>query len=342
MSTKRKARRRPGALLRTLVFTLVVGVGLGIIAYPPAMRWQAARAQAHASADFRQRADAFAAANGIVQINNQPKTSELLIRALEYNTNLNQEGAYFDAERASRDTDYLSQLKITGTQIIANVTVPKIDVNIPVYHGTSDSVFNHGAGHVYGSSLPVGGAGTHSVISAHSGMGNADYFTRLDELTEGDEFYVIAAGQSMRYEVDQITVVMPADISNVKVVPGEDYVTLVTCTPPGLNTMRLLVRGVRADLPATEMASIIPPIPFPWWLVLSLGGIAVAIALAYFTTPTNRALAAGAGGGNWVVEADTPLDGSSFETADLSSTETTNIAPRAPKHLRIPQAESGM
>lgn len=143
------------------------------------------------------------------------------------------------------DEDYWDLLDITGTGVMGYITIDKIDVELPIYHGTDASVLAAGAGHLEGSSLPVGGESTHSVISAHRGLPSALLFTRLDVLEEGDTFTLTVLDQVLTYEVDQITIVLPEEIENLYIEEGEDYCTLMTCTPYGVNSHRLLVRGKR-------------------------------------------------------------------------------------------------
>jgi sortase A len=138
---------------------------------------------------------------------------------------------------------------------MGSVSIPKISVNLPIYHGTSEEALASGAGHLYGTSLPVGGPSTHSVITGHRGLVNALMFTRLDELKIGDSFYVDSMNHTIAYKIDRIKIIEPDDTSSLRIVPGEDRVTLMTCTPYGVNTHRLLVSGVRASMPV--------PAPYP-------------------------------------------------------------------------------
>ena len=149
---------------------------------------------------------------------------------------------------ASKDKEYQSLLD-SGDEVMGTIKIPKISVNLPIYHGTSQTALASGAGHLYGSSLPVGGDGTHSVITGHRGLVNAMMFTRLDEMKTGDFFYIEVMGETLGYEVDRITVINPDDTSQLKIVPGEDRVTLMTCTPYGVNTQRLLIFGHREPIP---------------------------------------------------------------------------------------------
>ena len=142
---------------------------------------------------------------------------------------------------------YFDTLKVEGTSIIGYVKIDKIGVELPVYHGTSDQVLNKGVGHLEGTSLPVGGESTHSVMSAHRGLPSAKLFTDLDRLDLGDTFQIIILDQVLTYMVDQIKVITPKEIGDLQIVEGQDYCTLFTCTPYGINTHRLLVRGIRIE-----------------------------------------------------------------------------------------------
>ena len=153
-----------------------------------------------------------------------------------------------DSESA-KDKTYQSLLNASGDGIMGSVVIPKISVNLPIYHGSSDAVLARGVGHLYGTSLPVGGTSTHSVLTGHRGLVNALMFTRLDELKIGDYFYIRIMGRTLGYKIDRISIILPDDASKLRVVSGEDRVTLMTCTPYGVNTHRLLVSAVRADIP---------------------------------------------------------------------------------------------
>ena len=149
------------------------------------------------------------------------------------------------AESSGVDPVYMNTLNIAGDEMMGSVEIPKIDIKIPIYHTTEEEVLNKGAGHLEGSSLPVGGANTHAVISAHRGLPSASLFTDLDQLKEGDHFLIHVLNETLCYEVDKISVVKPEDTSALAVEDGQDLVTLLTCTPYGVNTERLLVRGHR-------------------------------------------------------------------------------------------------
>ena len=148
--------------------------------------------------------------------------------------------------------DYADQLNLTGNGIMGYVEIPSINVDLPIYHGTSDATLEVGIGHLLGSSLPVGGESTHTVLTAHSGMASQKMFSDLPQLEIGDVFYLEVLGEKLAYQVDQIKTVLPHDTSYLGITEGEDYCTLVTCTPYGVNTHRLLVRGIRIPYEEAE------------------------------------------------------------------------------------------
>lgn len=157
------------------------------------------------------------------------------------------------AESSGVDPVYMNTLNIAGDEMMGSVEIPKIDIKIPIYHTTEEEVLNKGAGHLEGSSLPVGGVNTHAVISAHRGLPSASLFTDLDQLKEGDHFLIHVLNETLCYEVDKISVVEPEDTSDLAVEDGADLVTLLTCTPYGVNTERLLVRGHRVPYVEEEV-----------------------------------------------------------------------------------------
>lgn len=157
------------------------------------------------------------------------------------------------AESSGVDPVYMNTLNIAGDEMMGSVEIPKIDIKIPIYHTTEEEVLNKGAGHLEGSSLPVGGANTHAVISAHRGLPSASLFTDLDQLKKGDHFLIHVLNETLCYEVDKTSVVKPEDTSDLAVEDGADLVTLLTCTPYGVNTERLLVRGHRVPYVEEEV-----------------------------------------------------------------------------------------
>ncbi len=175
----------------------------------------------------------------------------MLADAQAYNASLLTSGTYltdpFDEAKLADPTQepYADLVNTDGSGLMGYLNIPKIDVNLPIYHGTTSEVLAGGVGHLQPTSLPVGGAGTHSVLSAHTGVAGRKLFTDLDQLTEGDTFYIHVLGQVLAYRVEDIRVVLPDDVSSLSIDPASDKVTLVTCTPYGVNDHRLLVTGVR-------------------------------------------------------------------------------------------------
>ena len=180
-------------------------------------------------------------------------------RARAYNESLITSVLYdpFASGQEDMDAEYLSLLDIAGNGVMCHIEIPKIKVDLPVFHGVSLSTLEKGAGHLEGSSLPVGGTGTHAIMTAHTGLNSAKLFTDLVEMKIGDEFYVYTLDQILAYRVDNILVVEPEDVGALSMVDGKDYVTLVTCTPYGVNSHRLLVRGVRVDYSPEEIQQAI-------------------------------------------------------------------------------------
>lgn len=180
--------------------------------------------------------------------------SDALQKASDYNSTLSAGTQSFESGEPV-DSTYSSLLNLSDDGMMGYITISKLDVELPIYHGTSDSVLAVGAGHLEGSSLPVGGIGTHSVIMGHRGLPSAKLFTDLDQMEIGDTFTITVMNQTLTYQVDNIAIVDPDELDLLKIDPDKDYCTLVTCTPYGINTQRLLVRGVR-----TENASVLPRI----------------------------------------------------------------------------------
>lgn len=176
---------------------------------------------------------------------------DMLAAASEYNSRLSgtiiKDAFNSDDEESvvGQNKEYYSLLNLNG--LMAYVEIPSIDVYLPIYHGTGQETLKKGVGHLEGSALPVGGLGTHSVISAHRGLPGAKLFTDLDQIEAGDLFYIHVLGETLAYEVDRIEVVAPEDIEPLTAVRGEDHVTLMTCTPYGINSHRMLVRGIRIE-----------------------------------------------------------------------------------------------
>ena len=183
----------------------------------------------------------------LIQQTDDSVLQEAMQRAIAYNLAITPgtADAYSEEALVTAAEDYGNQLDIAGNGIIGYVEIPKIQVNLPIYHGTDAEVLDRGVGHLLGSSLPVGGKNTHTILSGHSGMASQKMFTDLEQLTQGDVFYLNVLGETLAYQVTEINTVLPYETDLLGIVPGEDLCTLVTCTPYGINTHRLLVRGSR-------------------------------------------------------------------------------------------------
>ena len=179
--------------------------------------------------------------------NNSEELDSMWKAAEKYNEQIKQESVpdAFSVRDGEKDSTYESLLNLNGDGMMGYVEIPVIDVKIPIYHYTTDESLEKGAGHLFGSSLPVGGESTHAILSAHRGLPSAKLFTDLNLVKEGDVFYLHILNQTLAYEVDQIQTVLPDQTESLAITEGKDYVTLVTCTPYAVNTHRLLVRGSR-------------------------------------------------------------------------------------------------
>ncbi|MBO5339467.1 MAG: class C sortase [Oscillospiraceae bacterium] len=180
---------------------------------------------------------------------------------------------------------YESLLNVTGTGVMGYVDIPCINCKLPIYHGTDESVLQVAVGHLEWTSLPVGGPSTHAVISGHRGLPSAELLTHIDRLETGDKFYLHVLGEELEYRVDDIAVVLPNDTSRLRVVAGEDYVTLVTCTPYGINSHRLLVRGTRVQNSAAAtseqlyLTNELRPVSLVYVIPLTLVGLGTLTGL---------------------------------------------------------------
>ena len=183
----------------------------------------------------------------LIQQTDDSVLQEAKQRAVSYNLAITPgtADAYSEESLSSAAENYDNQLDIAGNGIMGYVEIPKIQVNLPIYHGTDAEVLDRGVGHLLGSSLPVGGENTHTILSGHSGMASQKMFTDLEQLTQGDVFYLNVLNETLAYQVTEINTVLPYETDLLGIVPGEDLCTLVTCTPYGINTHRLLVRGSR-------------------------------------------------------------------------------------------------
>ncbi len=261
--------------MKKFVKPLIVGImalaGIGLLAYPKVSNMLAVVNQTTAIDGYRK---------SVEELTQEQRDAEWA-RAQTYNAALNGitiADPFSGGGDDQDDREYDTLLDQDG--VMGYVEIPKIGVRLPILHGTSDEVLERAVGHLEGTSLPVGGAGTHSVLTGHRGLPSAKLFTDLDQVGVGDTFEVFVLGRQLLYTVDEIKVVEPTDTSALKLFPGKDYVTLLTCTPYGINSHRMLVRGVRTDLPPEQQG--VEPVPAPDYtpLFAVLGGVGGAGILA--------------------------------------------------------------
>ena len=221
--------------ISTIIFIVVLIAGLSLLLYPTVSDWWNSLHPSRAVAEY---------AEYVGNIKNE-LYQQILDNAYDYNDKLTKKsGNRFIMTEEELET-YTNMLDITGTGMIGYLNIPVLQTTLPIYHGTSDSVLSAGIGHLEGSSLPVGGKSTHCVLSGHRGLPSTKLLTNLDKLVVGDLFILHILDETLTYEVDQIRIVEPQDVGELAIIDGMDYCTLVTCTPYGINTHRLLVRGHR-------------------------------------------------------------------------------------------------
>ena len=235
--TKRKRKSN----IADFVLILMLLVGLSLLLYPSFSDYWNSFRQSRAIISYVER---------VANIDNTAY-EEILTSARKYNAALNN-GEFRWFLRDEEKEVYNAELDVEGNGSMGYITIDKLHIQLPIYHGTSEMVLQSAIGHIEWTSLPVGGEGTHAVLSGHRGLPSARLFTDLDKLVLGDKFILSVLNEVLTYEVDQIRVVEPEDLTELQIVPGKDYCTLVTCTPYGINTHRLLVRGHRVE---TEVAA---------------------------------------------------------------------------------------
>ena len=220
----------------TLLLFLILLAGLSLLLYPSVSNYWNSLHQTRAIATY---------AEEVANLN-QDQYDEIWAAAESYNASLTDRVNAYQLSDAQKE-EYQQLLNVSGIGVMGYIEIPSIDCSLPIYHGTEESVLQTAVGHLEWSSLPVGGESTHCVLSGHRGLPSARLFTNLDKLREGDTFLLRVLDETLTYEVDQILIVEPQDTAALEIVEGQDYCTLVTCTPYGINTHRLLVRGHRID-----------------------------------------------------------------------------------------------
>lgn len=288
---RRPRRLKPWSRQRIAIVVIAL-LGAGVLLYPAAAGWFADREHATEMSGYVERV------NGL----GQDEVDSLLEDAREYNEalpggplrdpyTLNESGEQVAVSNGS--AWYERTLDIGSHGVMGRISIPSIDAQLPIYHGTSDETLARGVGHLYGSSLPVGGESTHSVLTAHSGYVRSTLFDDLKKVATGDVFSVTVLNETLYYRVDQILTVLPAETEELRRVIGRDYITLVTCTPTGVNSHRLLVRGERIAAPEGPIADgTVPSVSsdpgFPWWAPVFLITAAGVIRLTRPLRPRRR------------------------------------------------------
>lgn len=228
--------------LSTIILILIFCIGLSLLLYPTISDYWNSLHQSRAIANYVE----------TVANMDDDTYEQMLADARSYNQTLVGKAGRYQLTDAEQ-TEYASLLNVSGTGMMGYVEIASIGCTLPIYHGTDEGVLQTGVGHLEGTSLPVGGESTHCVISGHRGLPSAKLFTDLDQLAEGDTFIIRILDEILTYEVDQIRIVLPDQLDALEIEEGKDYCTLMTCTPYGVNTHRLLVRGHRIENQSTDI-----------------------------------------------------------------------------------------
>ena len=229
----------------TMIILLILLAGLSLLLYPTISDYWNSFHQTRAIASYIKAVDDL----------DQKDYEKIWNEAKQYNQALSLTGIQMPLSK-SKEKEYEKLLNVSGNGIMGYIEIPKIKVSLPVYHGVDDAVLQIATGHLAGTSLPVGGKSSHCVISGHRGLPSARLFTDLDKMDKGDVFMIHVLNKTLTYEVDQIRIVLPDNLSDLRIEDGKDLCTLVTCTPYGVNTHRLLVRGHRiANLDGASSAA---------------------------------------------------------------------------------------
>lgn len=274
-TTKSAEKQRQKTSRGTLLPVLLILLGLAVLLYPVvATQWNNYQ-QTKVAEDYR-----------AIMEDAAEKDPDAMARALEAAREYNRQGrggpildawSSRDAEGNEEYGAYLEQL--SGLPAMAQIVIPSIKLNLPVMHGTSDETLSKAVGHLFGTSLPVGGPDTHAVLTGHTGLTNATLFDNLTEMKEGDAIYLAVFGEKLKYEVHKIEVVLPEETDSLKVKQGEDLLTLITCTPYGINTHRLLVHAHRVPMDPDDSAFDDAGPPIQWWMWAILAAAVLVIIL---------------------------------------------------------------
>ena len=228
-----------------LILVLIMLIGVGLLVYPTFSDWWNSFHQTRAIAGY----------TAAVANMDREEFDRMWAEAEAFNTYLSQKSGRFNLSEQELET-YNSILDVTGTGIMGYIDIPSIKISLPVYHGTDEAILQIAIGHIIGTSFPIGGEGSHCAVSGHRGLPSAKLFTDIDQLQAGDKFLLQVLDRTLTYEVDQIRIVLPQELQDLEIDPYSDYCTLITCTPYGVNTHRLLVRGHRVDNDNTDATRV--------------------------------------------------------------------------------------
>ena len=274
-----KEKKKKSSSFTTWLLVLLMLAGLSLLLYPTFADWWNSF---HASRAIATYSESIASMD-------TGKIDEMWKEAVAYNSESFQPNAMLGKITDEQSERYKKTLDVSGTGIMGYVEIPKIRVELPIYHGTDETILQIAIGHLENTTLPVGGPSTHTVISGHRGLPSAKLFTDIDQLVEGDTFMLQVLGKTLTYEVDQIRVVLPTELGNLVIEENMDYCTLVTCTPYGINSHRLLIRGRRTENAAEEIyvpadATQIRPI----FIAPFVGAPILIFLLIYLLVSTSR------------------------------------------------------
>lgn len=234
MSGKNNKKKKSSS--STFLLLLIFFVGLSVLLYPTISNYWNSKTQTEAIVDYE----------NILKNLPVEDYDSMFAEAERYNTEL-YNNVDFPLLEYDKVKGYFDILDVTGTGMMGYIEIPKIDVELPIYHGTNEDILNVAVGHMQGTSFPIGGTNTHAILSAHRGLPSAKLFSDLDRMEVGDTFTVKILDKTLTYEIDQARIVLPEEVDDLMIVDGGDYCTLLTCTPYGINTHRLLVRGQRTE-----------------------------------------------------------------------------------------------
>lgn len=255
-----KSGKKKRNVIGIILFLIIFLAGAAVLFYPRISYWLAEYNQLQAVQSYNQ------AISGL----SEEEIEKIWAQAQDYNARMVKsivKDPFAETENIDPFDEYYDTLDV-GEGIMGYIRIPAIKVRLPIYHGTAEATLERGVGHIKATALPIGGVGSHSVLTGHSGLHTAKMFDELEEVKLGQEFYLEILGRTLAYRVDQIEVVEPDDISKLMAIDGADHVTLITCTPYGINSHRLLVRGIRTDYDPALDADDETTVAFPWWILV--------------------------------------------------------------------------